>query len=95
MGYAVEEILKELCPADANFGAMHNSAEIDLVFFRRGQRMVIECKRIDAPTLAPTERIALADLKLDELHMVYPGEKGYPLAKIIEVVLLAELVNVR
>ena len=74
---------------------MHNSAEIDLVFFRRGQRMVIECKRIDAPTLAPTERIALADLKLDELHMVYPGEKGYPLAKIIEVVLLAELVNVR
>jgi hypothetical protein len=38
-------------------------------------------------------RIALADLKLDELNVVYPGEKRYSLAKKIEVVPLAELVN--
>ena len=37
----------------------------------------------------------LADLKLDELHVVYPGEKRYPLAKKIEAVPLAELVNAR
>lgn len=92
-GYAVEEILKALRPDEAYFWATHNGAEIDLVLFRRGRRIGIECKRSDAPTLTPSMRIALADLKLDELLVVYPGEKRYPLAKKIEVVPLAELVN--
>lgn len=92
-GYAVEEILKALRPDDAYFWATHNGAEIDLVLFRRGRRIGIECKRTDAPTLTPSMRIALADLKLDELHVVYPGEKRYPLAKKVEAVPLAELVN--
>ena len=92
-GYAVEEILKALRPDDAYFWATHNGAEIDLVLFRRGRRIGIECKRTDAPTLTASMRIALADLKLDELNVVYPGEKRYSLAKKIEVVPLAELVN--
>jgi len=82
-----------LQPDDAYFWATHNGAEIDLVLFRRGRRIGIECKRSDAPTLTPSMRIAQANLKLDELHVVYPGEKRYPLAKNIEVVPLAELVN--
>lgn len=92
-GYAVEEILKALRPDDAYFWATHNGAEIDLVLFRRGRRIGIECKRTDAPTLTASMRIALVDLKLDELNVVYPGEKRYSLAKKIEVVPLAELVN--
>ena len=94
-GYAVEEILKALRPDDAYFWATHNGAEIDLVLCRRGRRIGVECKRSDAPTLTPSMRIALADLKLDELHVVYPGDKRYPLAQNIEVVPLAELVNAR
>jgi predicted AAA+ superfamily ATPase len=92
-GYAVEEILKALRPDDAYFWATHNGAEIDLVLFRRGRRIGIECKRTDAPTLTASMRIALVDLKLDELNVVYPGERRYSLAKKIEVVPLAELVN--
>ena len=92
-GYAVEEILKALRPDDAYFWATHNGAEIDLVLFRRGRRIGIECKRTDAPTLTASMRIALVDLKLDELNVVYPGEQRYSLAKKIEVVPLAELVN--
>ncbi|HOF09429.1 MAG TPA: hypothetical protein PLV33_05465 [Opitutaceae bacterium] len=38
-------------------------------------------------------RIALSDLKLDELHVVYPGEKRYTLTDKVEVVPLAELVG--
>ena len=40
-------------------------------------------------------RIAISDLKLDELHVVYPGEKRYGLAKKVVVVPLAEFVNAR
>lgn len=92
-GYAVEEILKALNPDDAYYWATHNGAEIDLMLFKNGRRIGVECKRMDAPTLTPSMRIALADLKLDELRVVYPGEKRYPLADRVEVVPLAEFVQ--
>lgn len=52
-----------------------------------------ECKRMDAPALTPSMRIALADLKLDQLIVAYPGATRYPLAPKVEVVPLPELVN--
>ena len=93
--YAVEEVLKALRPDDAYYWATHNGAEIDLVLFKNGRRIGVECKRADAPTLTPSMRIALADLKLDELRVVYPGTKRYKLAKKVEVVPLAELVKAK
>ena len=90
-GYAVEEVLKALRPDDAYYWATHNGSEIDLVLFQGGKRLGVECKRADAPTLTPSMRIALADLKLDELLVVYPGERRYRLAPRVEVVPLAEL----
>ena len=92
-GYAVEEVLKALRPDDAYYWATHNGAEIDLVLFIDGRRVGVECKRADAPVLTPSMRIALADLKLDELHVVYPGERRYPLADNVAVVPLAEFIG--
>jgi predicted AAA+ superfamily ATPase len=92
-GYAVEEVLKALRPDEAYYWATHNGAEIDLVLFKGGKRIGVECKRADAPTLTPSMRIALADLKLDRLLVVYPGERRYRLDKRVEVVPLAELVD--
>ena len=94
-GYAVEEVLKAHRPDDAYYWATHNGAEIDLVLFKGGKRIGVECKRADAPTLTPSMRIALADLKLDELLVVYPGERRYRLEKRVEVVPLAELVGAK
>ena len=94
-GYAVEEVLKALRPDEAYYWATHQGAEIDLLLFKRGRRIGVECKRMDAPVLTPSMRIALADLKLDELRVVYPGEKRYPLARNVEVVPLAQLVNAK
>jgi predicted AAA+ superfamily ATPase len=94
-GYAVEEVLKALRPDEAYYWATHNGAEIDLLLFKNGRRIGVECKRADAPALTASMRIALADLKLDELQVVYPGAKRYPLAKKIEVVPLAELVKAK
>ena len=92
-GYAVEEVLKALQPDDAYYWATYSGAEIDLVLFRRGRRIGVECKRADAPTLTPSMRIAVADLKLDELLVVYPGDKRYTLAAKVEAVPLAQLVT--
>jgi hypothetical protein len=38
-------------------------------------------------------RIALEDLKLDQLLVVYPGERRYPLGKRVEVMPLAKVVG--
>ena len=92
-GYAVEEVLKALQPDEAYFWATHQGAELDLLLFKRGRRIGVECKRMDAPTLTPSMRIAVQDLRLNELWIVYPGERRYPLAKNVEVVPLGEFVN--
>src|SRR5271167_1349414 len=92
-GYAVEEVLKALRPDEAYFWATHQGAELDLLLFKHGRRLGVECKRMDAPTLTPSMRIALNDLKLDRLVVVYPGERRYALAERIEVIPLVELVD--
>jgi predicted AAA+ superfamily ATPase len=92
-GYAVEEVLKSRRPDEAYYWATHTGAELDLLLFQQGRRIGVECKRMDAPTLTPSMRTALADLRLDELTVIYPGERRYTLAKRIEVVPLAEFVG--
>lgn len=51
----------------------------------------MECKRVDAPRLTPSMRIALQDLELDRLMVLYPGEQCFPLAERAEAVPLAEV----
>ena len=90
-GYAIEEVIKALRPEASYYWATHGGAEIDLLLFQGGRRIGIECKRSDAPTLTPSMRIALEDLKLSELKVVYPGERSYRLASKVEVIPLRAL----
>lgn len=94
-GYAVEEVLKFIRPDEAYFWATHNGAELDLLLFKNGRRIGVECKRADAPVLTPSMRIALHDLKLDHLYVLYPGDKRYNLAKNVEVLPLVEFVRAK
>lgn len=92
-GYAIEEVLKSNRPDEAYYWATHTGAELDLLLFQQSRRIGVECKRMDAPTLTPSMRTALADLQLDELTVIYPGTRRYTLAKRIEVVPLTEFVS--
>lgn len=94
-GYAVEEVLKSFRPDEAYYWATYNGAELDLLLFKKGRRIGIECKRADAPSLTPSMRTALADLRLDHLYVLYPGEKAYSLGKKVEVVPLAQFVKAK
>jgi hypothetical protein len=53
----------------------------------------VECKRVDAPRLSPSMKIALEDLQLDHLAVIYPGSRPYPLADHFTVVPLEALVT--
>jgi uncharacterized protein len=94
-GYAIEEILKLVEPDEAYFWATHNGAELDLLLFKNGRRYGVEVKRADAPALTPSMRIAIADLRLDRLTVLYPGATRYDLAPRVTVVPLAALAESR
>jgi uncharacterized protein len=94
-GYAVEEVLKSFRADEAYYWATYNGAELDLLLFKNGRRIGIECKRADAPALTPSMRTALADLRLDHLYVLYPGDKTYTLGKNVEAVPLAKFVKAK
>ena len=90
-GYAIEETLRHYQPDQEYFWATHNGAELDLLLFKDGKKIGIECKRRDAPKLTASMKIAMDDLKLDELLVIYPGRKAYPLGESIRVLPLESL----
>lgn len=53
----------------------------------------VECKRVDAPGMTPSMRIALDDLKLERIAVVYPGTLRYPIADRVEAVPLSAIVD--
>ncbi len=90
-GFAIEEVLRTVRPEAAYFWATHTGAELDLLLFVRGRRYGVEVKFQDAPRLTPSMRIALEDLGLRRLTVLYPGDRRYPLERRVDVVPLAEL----
>lgn len=90
-GYAIEETLKLVRPEAAYFWATHTGAELDLLLIKRGRRYGVEVKFQDAPRLTPSMRIALTDLRLQRLTVLYPGDLRYELDRRVTVVPLAEL----
>jgi len=90
-GFAIEQVLATEPHTEAAFWATHQGAEIDLLLRRRGKLCGVECKRVDAPRLTPSIRIALDDLGLEHVAVVYPGSRRYALADRVEAVPLATL----
>jgi predicted AAA+ superfamily ATPase len=87
----IEQILGRIDERNTYFWATHSGAELDLLTVAGGRRIGFEVKYADAPKLTKSMRIALADLKLDRLFVVYPGATGYRLATNVDVVPIARL----
>lgn len=85
-GFVIEEVIRSVEPEDVYFWATHQGAEIDLVLSLGGKKFGIEVKRADAPTMTPSMRIALEDIGLERITVIYPGDKRYELHKKISVV---------
>lgn len=90
-GYAIEEVLRVARHSEAYFWATHTGAELDLLLMLQGRRIGVEVKRQDAPHLTSSMRIAMADLGLDQLTVLYPGNVVYDLADRVRVAPLASL----
>lgn len=92
-GFAVEQVLESLRPQEAYFWGTHGGAELDLLAIKDGRRIGVEIKRADAPVLTPSMRIALSDLRLDHLVVLYPGHEAYALNQDVTVLPLSRLAD--
>ncbi len=94
-GFALEEIIKayDLRAEECFFWATHADAELDLFIFKNGKRLGFEFKYTDVPKVTKSMRIALADLKLDHLTVVYPGKETFPLTENITAQGLEDIVK--
>ncbi len=93
-GFALEQVLTVLEADDCYYWATHSGAEMDLVIHRDGTRYGFEFKCADAPKITKSMRIALEDLKLAHVWVIYPGSKTYPLGNKITVLSIRDLDSV-
>jgi predicted AAA+ superfamily ATPase len=93
-GFALEEIIRryQVPENEVYFWATHNQAELDLLIFHKGQRLGFEFKYNSAPKTTKSMHIAIKDLNLDKLTVIYPGKIRYHLGEKIEVVGLESFV---
>lgn len=78
-GFVIEQITSLVQLADFYFWGTHAGAEIDLLIMKAGQRIGVEAKYTDAPKITKSIRIAIEDLGLHRVFIVYPGPKSFPL----------------
>lgn len=92
-GFALEQILAVTGDANAYFWATHAGAELDLLVFHQGRKIGVEFKYSEKPTTSKSMQVALADLALDHLYVVYPGKHRIPLTEFITASPLPDLLD--
>jgi predicted AAA+ superfamily ATPase len=78
-GFALEEVINclQIKGTDCYFWSTHNEAELDLLVFKNGKRFGFEFKYSDSPKVTKSMNIALSDLKLDHLYVIFPGTLSF------------------
>jgi hypothetical protein len=80
---------------NAYFWSTQRSAELDLLFFRQGHRYGFEFKCTDAPSMTCSIHIALEDLQLKKVYVIYPGKDRYALHAQVEALPLTAVPDLR
>ena len=90
-GFAIEQLIACTNLRSSYFWSTHGGAELDLLMIVGGKRYGFEFKYADAPGTTRSMRIAMQDLKLARLWVVYPGDEAYDLDERISALPVADL----
>jgi uncharacterized protein len=94
-GFIIDQLVQQLgvYPEETYHWRTHQGAELDLLVVRGGLRLGFEVKRTVAPTLTPSMRSAMHDLKLKSLTVVHAGDQTFPLSQNVQAVSFRDLLN--
>lgn len=90
-GFVLEQIISAAGERNAYYWGTQSGAELDLLLLLGGKRYGIEVKYADAPRWSKSMAIAMKDLHLGQLFIVYPGTEEYALNKRAAVIGLPSL----
>lgn len=92
-GFALECLSRSLGKAENQlyFWRTHTGAELDLFWQHEGMNWGIEFKYADAPKLTRSMQIVCADLNLQHLWVIYPGNDQYRLSENITAIPLTSI----
>ena len=87
-GFAMHEAVRILSTEwkECHYWATHGGVEIDLLVFSGGIRIGLEFKRTSTPAMTRSMHVALADLRLDRIYVVVPGQARFRLHERVEAV---------
>ena len=80
-GFVLEQAIAYFEADDCYFWSTQSAAELDLLLFKGGKRIGVECKMTTKPSATNSVREAQKTLSLDETYVVYSGRKRYELAE--------------
>jgi len=94
-GFALEEIIRlaDATEEEAYFWAVHSQGELDLLIVKDGRRLGFEFKYADSPRTTPACRMAMKQLKLDQLTLICPGDAAHELEDGVRVRGLSRVVS--
>lgn len=87
-GFALEQVTAHLglSSEEVFFWGTHAEAELDLLTFAKGRAVGFEFKYTDAPKITKSMKIAIQDLKLKKLFVIYPGNFNFKLSDTISAI---------
>ncbi|WP_343214141.1 DUF4143 domain-containing protein [Fontisphaera persica] len=92
-GFALGQALSVAGAEEAFYWGTPSGAELDLMLMLGGKRYGVRFKCADAPVMTKSLHIALEDLKLERVWIVYPGRESYPVHEQVSVCLLKEVLD--
>jgi uncharacterized protein len=92
-GFAIAEVARRLgARADeCFFWRVHTGAELDLLVVRGSKRRGFEIKYTDAPSVTPSMRTAMTDLRLQGIDVVHAGTETFPIAPRVRALALSRI----
>jgi predicted AAA+ superfamily ATPase len=94
-GFALECAVRSIGKRNEEvfFWSTHSGAEVDLFWQHQGKNWAVEFKYMDAPKKSLSMQVALEDLDLAHLWVVYPGQSKYRVSDKITVLPLSTIAD--
>lgn len=92
-GFVIEQLVGCHRSRDVYYWQTYGGAELDFLVFHEGKRYGFEIKYTDAPRPTKSMHIAIADLGLERLTVVYPGTAAYRLHDRIVATPIMDLIR--
>lgn len=92
-GFCIEQVIQilQLNENACYFWKVHQGPEVDLFWQHGGKNYGIEVKYQDAPSFSKSMQIAIKELNLERLIVLYPGKDSYKIHKDVSVFPIQDL----